>query len=152
MMMRVLMLVAGVLTITLAAAPAYAGQICQRDDATPRPLPGSLVPEVEQVFGLHNADPAWVERSTVVRCMDGKLLACNAGANLPCGKANTALMLPAGVDWCKQNPNSDFIPAYITGHDSAEQWRCNNGAPAITGKPAPVDAGGYLSDYWKPLE
>jgi hypothetical protein len=152
MLMRVFIFAVGVLTIALAAVPAHAGAYCQQRDTAPAPLPASLVPAVEKAFGLHNADPAWVERSTVVRCMGGRLLACNMGANLPCGKANTALSLPAGDDWCRQNPNSDFVPAYISGHDSAEHWRCINGVPAIAGPPDPIDRQGYLTNYWKILE
>ncbi len=151
-MMRGLMVLALGLTAMLAAAPAHAGGYCQQPDSNPAPLPASLVPAAEKAFGIHTADTGWVERSTVVRCMGGQLLACNMGANLPCGKANTATTLPAGDDWCRQNPNADFIPAYISGHDSAEHWRCANGAPAIAGPPEPVDAQGYLSNYWKILE
>jgi len=152
MMMRVLMVLALGLMATLAAAPAHAGGYCQQLDSDPVPLPASLVPAAEKAFGIHTANAGWVERSTVVRCMGGKLLACNMGANLPCGKANTATSLPAGDDWCRQNPNADFIPAYISGHDSAEPWRCANGVPAIAGPPARIDAQGYLSEYWKVLE
>jgi hypothetical protein len=155
-MMRVLILftvlMAATLTAMLAALPAHAANFCQHDDATPQPLPAALVPKVEKIFGIHTTDSGWVARSTVARCMGGRLWACNMGANLPCGKANTAHSLPAGDDWCKQNPNSDFIPAYITGHDSVEQWRCSNGAPSITGRPQPTDAQGYLSNYWKILQ
>jgi hypothetical protein len=150
MMMWVLMLLA--VMCASAAVPAHAETVCQHDDAIAQPLPAALVPAAEKAFGIHNADAGWVERSTVVRCMGGKLLACNMGANLPCGKANTAASLPAGDDWCRQNPNADFIPAYISGHDSAEPWRCANGVPAIAGPAAAVDAQGYLSEYWKVLE
>ncbi len=151
-MMRVLMLLALGLTAMVVAAPANAGGYCQQPDSIPAPLPASLVPAAEKAFGIHTADTGWVERSTVVRCMGGKLLACNMGANLPCGKANTATTLPTGDAWCRQNPNSDFIPAYISGHDSAVPWRCTDGAPAIAGPPEPIDAQGYLSNYWKVLE
>jgi hypothetical protein len=147
--MRVLMLL---IVMGAAAGPAHAEAVCQHDDAITQPLPAALVPEAEKAFGIRTADAGWVERSTVVRCMGGKLLACNMGANLPCGKANTAASLPAGDDWCRQNPNTDFVPAYISGHDSAEQWRCSNGLPAIAGQPARIDAQGYLSKYWKVLE
>jgi len=151
-MMRVLILFAVLFAAALAARPASADGFCQHDDATVRPLPAALIPEAEKTFGIHTADPGWVARSTVVRCMGGRLWACNMGANLPCGKADTATALPAGDAWCKANPNADFIPAYITGHDSAEHWRCTHGAPAITGPPAPIDAQGYLQNYWKILQ
>jgi len=151
-MFRILVLFTGLSILALGPSHARAAQACQRDDLTPRPLPAAMIPAVEKIFCLQNVDPAWVARSTVVRCMGGKLWACNAGANLPCGKANTASTMPAGDDWCRQNPNADFIPAYITGHDNMHQWRCINGLPAITVKPERVDAQGYLSDDWKLLE
>jgi hypothetical protein len=138
--------------LALAAIPqAHAASRCQGDELTPRPLLPQLLPQAEQAFGLSNAPSDWVQKTTVIRCMDGKIWACNAGANLPCGKANTATRLPAGDDWCRQNPNADFIPAYITGHDTAWRWRCLKGAPATIGPPASIDAEGYLSAYWKPL-
>lgn len=132
-----------------AAHPARAADLCRRDDPALKPLPAALAPAAQKLFGLQNAAPAWVAKTTVTRCMGGRLLACTYGANLPCGKANTAATLPAGADWCRQNPDSDFIPAYITGHNSIWQWRCVNGAPATTGPPAATDAQGYLSAYWK---
>ena len=145
------LLVLGVLGVS-AARPAHAAAACQGNDPALRPLPAALVPQAMQAFGLQHMDPGWVMRSTVVRCMGGKIWACNTGANLPCGKANTASAMPAGQDWCKQNPNADFIPAYITGHDSIRQWRCVDGAPAATGPPEAVDAQGFLVAYWKVLK
>jgi hypothetical protein len=105
-----------------------------------------------RLFGLHGMPAEQVRRSTVVRCMDGHLLACNGGANLPCGKANTSQSLRGGDAWCRQSPDSDFIPAYISGHDSIYRWRCTHGAPVASGPARPVDAHGFFTQYWKPLE
>lgn len=149
-MFRIFLLLAGL--ALLAAHPAKAAALCGQDNPTLEPLPGPLVPQVEKLFGLQAADAAWVERTTVIRCMGGRIWACNYGANLPCGKAATADTLPAGDDWCRQYPDSDFIPAYITGHDSIWRWRCVKGAPTPIGPPAEVDAQGYLARYWKPLD
>ncbi|MGC2050146.1 MAG: hypothetical protein WA636_01490, partial [Methylovirgula sp.] len=52
------------------------------------------------------------------------VLLCTIGANLPCGKANTSTELPGVNDWCRQNPNSDFIPMAVTGHDTIYEWHC----------------------------
>jgi hypothetical protein len=117
-----------------------------------RSLPLALVPQAAQVFDLHDMPAEQVRRSTVVRCMDGHLLACDRGANLPCGKANTSRSLKGGNAWCRRNPDSDFIPAYITGHDTIYEWRCKHGVPEPTATVVSVDARGFIAQYWKPLE
>ncbi|MEO9188644.1 MAG: hypothetical protein ABI224_01385 [Acetobacteraceae bacterium] len=134
-----------------AQAPRHHCARVGTDDAL-RPLPPSFVGQVVRLFGLERMPIAQVERSTVIRCMEGRLLACNYGANLPCGKANTSASLPAAADWCRQKPDADFIPAYISGHDSAYRWRCTDGAPVAGGPVARTDARGFLARYWKPLD
>src|SRR5690606_14337260 len=48
------------------------------------------------------------------RCMDGKVYACNVGANIPCQEKADASREPnAGmIDYCKTNPFEDHIPAF----------------------------------------
>jgi hypothetical protein len=146
--MRWLLLALGLLLAhPAAAATCAAGQT----DDTLSPLPAALVPQAVAAFGLHGMPAAQVEKSTVIRCLDGKILACNYGANLPCGKANTSRAMPAATAWCHDNPAADFIPAYITGHDSIFNWHCVGGAPAATGPPAALDARGFLAAYWRPI-
>jgi hypothetical protein len=120
-------------------------------DDTLRPVPESLAPAVNRVFGT--SMPAEVAaRTTVFRCAGGKVLVCTAGANLPCGPANAGREPAAGaVDWCRQNPDSDFIPAYVVGHDTIYAWRCRSGVPAIDRQMLTVDPRGFVADYWKPL-
>jgi hypothetical protein len=97
--------------------------------------------------------PAQIARGTVWRCRAGVALMCNYGANLPCGKANTSRTLPPeGAAWCQKNPDADFIPAYISGHDSVWHWRCQGDAPLASGPPARTDARGFLVRYWKTLQ
>jgi hypothetical protein len=120
-------------------------------DDTLRPLPAPLADQARRALNLHSISPTQLGSSVVVRCMDGHVLACSFGANLPCGKANIAQTLPQGEAWCRQRPNANFIPAYITGHDSAYQWHCVNGAPQTIGAPAPLDARGFFQKYWKSL-
>lgn len=50
-----------------------------------------------------------------------------------------------------QQPDSDFIPAYITGHDTIYEWRCTNGAPEIVKQVFQVDAQGFIADIWYPI-
>ena len=86
------------------------------------------------------------------RCAEGRLLVCNLGANLPCGKANTSRALPAADAWCAERPGSDFIPMYVTGHDTVYRWRCDGTKAATTGKPLEVDRRGFIVELWKPAD
>lgn len=84
------------------------------------------------------------------RCMNGKVYACFVGANLPCdSKANTdKTPTSAEADFCKNNLNSDFIPAAVTGHDTIYAWRCNQDAPVIDKQVFHVDSQGYIQEIW----
>jgi hypothetical protein len=84
------------------------------------------------------------------RCMGGKVYACFVGANLPCdSKADTEKTpTSAEADYCKSNPNSDFIPAAVTGHNTIYAWRCNEDTPAIDKQVFHVDSQGYIQEIW----
>jgi hypothetical protein len=86
------------------------------------------------------------------RCADGAVLACSYGANIPCdSKADTSQKPTQGItDYCKQNPDSTFVPMYVTGHATAVSWACHEGHPAVT-KIEPVDTQGYVKAFWKPV-
>ena len=101
-------------------------------DDTPRPIPDSLVPASVRLFGLEAMPEEQVRRSTLYRCAEGRVLVCNLGANLPCGKANTRSDLPQADAWCAENAGSDFIPMYVTGHDTIYRWRCDGTKAAIS--------------------
>jgi hypothetical protein len=83
------------------------------------------------------------------RCMDGKVYACTVGANLPCdSKANTdKTPTQPEIDYSQANP-SDFIPAYITGHDTIYIWRCKAGKAEIDSQGFHVDKQGYIVEIW----
>lgn len=133
-----------------AATPAA---ICARigSDDVVRPIPQSLVPAVNRMFGT--AMPTRVAMSTTVfRCAEGHALVCTAGANLPCGRANTSRTPgPGSVDWCRDHPEATSIPAVATGHDTIFTWRCRGGTPLIDRQALEVDARGFVSQYWKSL-
>jgi hypothetical protein len=76
---------------------------------------------------------------------------CNVGANIPCGKANTSTDLPGAKDWCRKNPDSDFIPMAATGHDTIYEWRCERGKAVIARKFHAVDDRGFVADAWMRL-
>lgn len=116
--------------------------------------PEVIVKSLRQV--LKTPDDAPMEpfvAGTFWRCMGGKVWACFVGANLPCTtKADTSRTpAPAMVDFCKANPTSDFIPAYITGRATVYAWRCTNGAPEIVKELVKPDAQGFLSNIWYEL-
>jgi hypothetical protein len=136
-------------------APAVAqtpAQLCRssRTDDTTRPIPASSVPAVNRVFGTQ-LPVAVAVATTVYRCLAGHVLVCTGGANLPCGKANTSRTSAGATEWCRGNPNADFVPAYATGHDTVYRWRCRDGAAVIVGQTSAVDARGFVAAYWKRL-
>ncbi len=112
-------------------------------------MPASLAQGLQKALG-GNVDLAFLSRSSVWRCMDGKVYACTVGANLPCeSKANTDKTPTADMkDYCQANPSSDFIPMVVTGHDTIYEWKCVNGVPTIAKQTAQVDAQGFLSNIW----
>jgi len=90
------------------------------------------------------------EKTTIWRCMDGQVYACNFGANLPCNsKANTdKTPTQAMNDFCQANLDADVIPMSVTGHSTIYSWHC----VADTAEPLDqidnVDAAGYLTQIW----
>jgi hypothetical protein len=107
---------------------------------------GPRAPEVVRAglgatFGNPNAVlPA---QGIFLRCMDGRLLACTVGANLNCGKADTSTTpTPAMVQFCAGNPDSDFIPLAVAGHEGIYAWQCRAGQPSIAKQVLHVDPRG----------
>lgn len=90
---------------------------------------------------------------TIWRCMGGKVLACNFGANLPCdSKANTdKAPTQAMSDFCKENKDSDFIPMVVTGHDTVYNWHCAGIVPEAQEQVSQVDAAGFIANIWYTL-
>jgi hypothetical protein len=91
------------------------------------------------------------QKTTIWRCMDHQVYACNFGANLPCdSKANTdKTPTQAMGDYCKVNPDSDFIPMSVTGHATIYSWHCVKDTPELLNQIAKVDAAGYLANIWR---
>lgn len=93
------------------------------------------------------------KKTTIWRCMDNQVYACNYGANLPCSsKANTdKTPSPEMEDYCKANGDSDFIPMSVTGHSTIYSWHCVKGTPELLDQIEKVDAAGYLAQIWYPI-
>jgi hypothetical protein len=138
-------------TAGLAASAEAPQPLCRggENDDVARPIPESLIPAAVRLFGLDAMTPEQVRRSTVCRCAAGRALVCNLGANLPCGKADRRSDLLAADAWCAKQPGSNFIPMYVTGHETIYRWRCNGTKAATIGAPLETDRQGFISRYWK---
>lgn len=146
-----LAIASGALTAAAPAAAESPGQYCGAAGTNDslRPIPQPLVSTARKLFDLGAMPESQIRRSTWLRCDRGRALLCNEGANLPCGKANTRRDLPATEQWCKVHPNSDFIPAYVTGHDTIYAWKCSGTTAAITATVFQTDRRGFISQFWK---
>jgi len=139
--------IAGLGRASAAPSPrAYCASVVNDDHV--RTVPPSLGPAIKRLF---NVSGAYALQTTNYRCAHGKVLLCNVGANLACGKANLSKSLPGATAWCKDNPNSDFIPMAATGHDTIYNWRCANGIAVAGAAVSKVDARGFFVDNWKRL-
>jgi len=145
-MVRPLTLAASLALVLLAASAASAAPLCP-GLAGVRPAPAALQPRIAEAFGV----AAEAAAHSVVRCAGPTLMACTQGANLNCGKANARRALPGAAAWCRDNPDSDFIPMFATGHDTIYDWRCSGGK-AVAGKTVvTVDPQGFVAENWKAL-
>lgn len=119
-------------------------------------IPDKVINGFKIAAGLQDSTmPADVfQKTTIWRCMDGQVYACNFGANLPCdSKANVdKTPSPEMEAYCKANQDSDFIPMSVTGHDTIYSWRCVKDAPELLDQIAQVDAAGFLANIWYPIQ
>jgi len=138
-------------------APARAGDIfayCAKagNDDRVKPIPAALVPEARRLFDLESADDAkFVLGSTVYRCMSGSVWLCNHGANIPCAKGDTRRASPSVAAFCGENPNEDFVPMVVTGHDTIHSWECAGGKARIK-QSQKVDLRGFIANQWRRLQ
>jgi hypothetical protein len=115
-------------------------------------VPDEIITGFKKAAGLEaSTEPLdMFKKTTIWRCMDSKVYACNFGANLPCSsKANTdKTPTQAMVDYCQANPDSDFIPMAVTGHSTIYSWHCVKDTPELLDQIEKVDAAGYLAQIW----
>jgi hypothetical protein len=116
------------------------------------PIPDEIINGFKKAAGwADSSEPLdMFRKSTIWRCMQSKVYACNFGANLPCdSKANTDKTPSQALeDYCGANPNSEGIPMSVTGHDTIFSWHCVADKPEILGQIGEVDAAGYLAQIW----
>ncbi len=98
------------------------------------------------------SDPAARQVDIPWRCVDGEVLACDPGANLPCGPANDSdEPTPEMVEHCQANPDG-IIPAAVTGHDTIYSWTCDGETPTVDEQVFTVDDQGFVAEMWYQLE
>lgn len=116
-------------------------------------VPESIALGLQQALQVPNAPSEFLVNNSVWRCMEGKVFACSFGANIPClEKAETSRTpAPPLTEYCKQNPNAEFIPAVVTGRATVYEWQCENGSPSIARQLFQPDARGFLSHFWYEL-
>jgi len=93
-------------------------------------------------------DEAMLTDGAYFRCMNGKLLACFAGANLPCSKIVNARINPGATQFCRQNRNEAIVPMAATGHDALWNYACRSGHAHITGSNWTLDQRGFAKEIW----
>ncbi len=151
-----------ILLLPLCARPSLAGPAEQcrqvRNDDTIRPYDASLRPGLlkayAQLFPRARMPPEekQFEASAHIRCMDGRLLACFTGANLPCSRMDSKQQNEGASAYCKDNADAPFVPAFATGHDSAYAYRCVGGQALVTGETFKIDPRGFATSLWAPID
>jgi len=117
-------------------------------------LHAGLVSAFERLFPASPAPPdeRAIETGAHIRCMDGRLLACFTGANLPCAKMNRNPDNSGAQAFCRDNPSAGGVPAYATGHDTLYSYRCVSGHPEIDATLFTLDPRGFAAELWTPLD
>lgn len=146
-------------TVPSAAAAAdpfaYCAALGTVDEPGPPFEAGAEFPDVLAQaivdMGLVSAEaPPEFAKNAVWRCMNGQVMVCHFGANLPClEKADTnQTPAPALNDFCRDNPAAEDIPAVVTGRATVYTWRCVDGTPTVVDQVFTPDERGFLSEFW----
>jgi hypothetical protein len=114
-------------------------------------VPHAIAEGLKKAFGAPTDAPLEAfSRGTSWRCMGGKVYACNVGANLPCSEKVDTHRVPSQgmINWCRENPNADAIPAVASSRATVYEWKCTNATPEIVRQVVQPDAQGFLSNIW----
>ncbi|MBZ9601151.1 hypothetical protein [Phyllobacterium chamaecytisi] len=155
----------GILAIfyTTGVAAAAPGpdlhQLCSevRNDDTIREYSHALyngtVEAFKKLFPAATAAPDEAELKTQAqyRCMNGKIMVCFVGANLPCVKMNNARNNPGADEFCRQHQNEDNVPAFAIGHDAVFSYKCRSGRAEIVSSAWKLDERGFAKKLWTEL-
>jgi hypothetical protein len=147
------------LLLAPAANAGPADQCAQvRNDDTIRPYEASLRAGLLKAYAhlfphaRMPPDEHTFRAGAHIRCMEGRLLVCFTGANLPCAKMNTSPDNEGATAFCRAHPDASGVPAFATGHDAAYNYRCVAGEARIDGETFPLDPRGFAATLWAPVE
>ncbi len=112
------------------------------------PIPPALTPFLQATLRL-SAEAPLLPKNYFWRCMDGAAYICAIGANQRCdAKADRAKQNSGADNYCRENRDAAFVPAYATGHNTIYVWSCSAGR-AVNGKRTiKLDRRGYRADIW----
>jgi len=117
-------------------------------------VPASVARGLARAFGV-TADPPpeSFRTNSYWRCMNGAVYACTVGANLPCLEKPPADPEPTDAmrTFCREQPGSAGIPAYITSHATLYDWSCDESRPKRGRVLTTLDERGYMSSIWHRL-
>jgi hypothetical protein len=117
-------------------------------------VPPSVARGLARAFGV-TADPPPepFSQNSSWRCMNGAVYACTVGANLPCLEKPPADPEPSEAmrSFCREQPDSAAIPAYVTGHATLYDWSCDESRPRRGRVLTTLDERGYMSSIWHRL-
>jgi hypothetical protein len=116
-------------------------------------LPVVIAEGIRAAFNAEDVDLEVYQRGTVWRCLDGKVYACNVGANIPCQAKADESQEPtqAMIDYCQENTNIDYIPAVVTGRTTVYEWACEDSEPVVVDRYTEIDSQGFLEFAWHEL-
>lgn len=134
---------------------AGVGTIDEPDERYTGPeMPESVIEGLQSALGLDGTPAPPIVQGSFWRCMDGSVYACTVGANLPCQEKADTSETPTEemAAFCEEDPDSEFIPAAVTGRATVYSWRCSEGEPQIIEQVFQVDPQGFLADFWYEIE
>jgi hypothetical protein len=105
------------------------------------------------LFPQSKGEPDETELKTAsYRCMGGHLLACFAGANLPCAKLDASRDNKGATAFCRKNPDAPIVPVSATGHDTIYFFSCSGGRAKIKEQNWKLDGRGFGVELWKSMD
>lgn len=91
------------------------------------------------------------ETQAQYRCMNGRIMVCFVGANLPCVKMNADRHNAGAEAYCRSARDGDHVSAAATGHDAVFSFQCRNGKAEVVGEPWKLDKRGFAKKLWAEL-
>jgi hypothetical protein len=116
-------------------------------------MPDSIIQAMVRERLVSGDAPREFRQNAVWRCMNGRVLVCQFGANIPCKeKADLSRVpTPAMENFCRSNPEAE-IPATVTGRATVYLWGCGNGKPKVVKQIFKSDPRRFLAEFWQELK